>query len=127
MTTSPQVSSGTQSPGEWGLESPAERESQAQDSFRSMPIHVCTECGVEFVVYGAISDIEICESQECLLSWCRRESIPLVLMCSCSQRPYPHEISVHDRLRYESYDLELRYRWPWSLVISDRLEPSSER
>jgi hypothetical protein len=51
-----------------------------------------------------------------------REVSLLLLMCNCPQRPYPHEITVHDRLRYESYDPVRRYCWPWSLVLVERIE-----
>ena len=33
------------------------------------------------------------------------------LLCTCSQRPYPHEVSLHRAVRFESHVL----RWPWSL------------
>jgi len=49
------------------------------------------------------------------------------LICSCSQRPYPHELSVHLALRSESYNPKLRFQWPWSLIKSARVEPSAER
>jgi len=61
------------------------------------------------------------------------------LLCSCCQRPYPHELSVHAKLRSEHpgtytdfYDLPVRFaesgaRWPWSLKLSRREEPSTER
>lgn len=61
------------------------------------------------------------------------------LLCSCDQRPYPHELSVHAKLRSERpgtysdfYDSLVQFappemRWPWSLKLSPREEPSTER
>jgi hypothetical protein len=48
------------------------------------------------------------------------------LLCSCAQREFPHELSVHLQTRYESYSPARRFLWPWSLVLSDREEPSTE-
>ena len=63
------------------------------------------------------------------------------LLCRCSQRPYPHELKVHFLLRESpgtyvvwdgKYESRVRFaekemRWPWSLCLSARLEPSAER
>ena len=61
------------------------------------------------------------------------------LLCSCDQRPYPHELSVHAKLRSERpgiysdfYDFAVQFappgmRWPWALKLSPREEPSTER
>lgn len=35
------------------------------------------------------------------------------LMCDCLQRPHPHELSIHSRLRESPIGGEMR--WPWSL------------
>jgi hypothetical protein len=57
------------------------------------------------------------------------------LMCGCSQRPYPHELSVHARLwerpgSYFIFDRDTEdhqaevefssheFRWPWSLKFA---------
>lgn len=88
----------------------------------------CTECGGKFVVYGQRipGQRNVCDSQECLLSMCRREAVKIPLLCACPQRPFPHELSVHQHLRSESYNPRLKYRWPWSLALSERLELSAE-
>lgn len=62
------------------------------------------------------------------------------LLCSCAQRPYPHELSIHANIRSEKpgaytdyYDLLVRFapkepmRWPWSLCLGARVEMSTER
>lgn len=43
-------------------------------------------------------------------------SIVVPLTCRCPQRFYPHEISIHSNLMRESYNPQLRSRWPWSLA-----------
>jgi len=88
----------------------------------------CVICGVKFVQYGdhALPASRVCDSRSCLIELCRRESSPVPLTCACPQRPYPHELIVHTTLRRESYNPKLRHLWPWSLSISDRLEPSAE-
>ena len=67
------------------------------------------------------------------------KAVLVPLMCSCSQRPYPHELSVHTRIRSEKpgvytdfYDSVVRFasgemRCPWSLCLGVRLEMSTER
>jgi hypothetical protein len=55
------------------------------------------------------------------------ESYDVPLMCSCPQRDYPHELSIHAQLKSESYNPKLRTQWPWSLLLSRREEPSTER
>ena len=56
------------------------------------------------------------------------------LRCTCAQRPYPHELSVHQKVRHERvgqyldyYDLPCRFapeemRWPWSLRFAPDME-----
>ena len=96
-------------------------------------IHSCVECGARFAIYGEADspvDRRICDKPECLLSLAKREARdadPFPLMCNCPQREYPHEIAVHTSLRYEALNPKLRYRWPWSLMLSPRVEPSTER
>lgn len=46
-------------------------------------------------------------------------------LCPCPQRPHPHELSIHHQLRYESYNPENRFRWPWVLILSERVEQST--
>lgn len=50
-----------------------------------------------------------------------------ILLCPCPQRLYPHELSVHTQLKSESYNPQNRFRWPWSLLLAERVEPSTER
>jgi hypothetical protein len=75
---------------------------------------------------------------------------PLILvepLCACPQRPYPHELTVHANIRRETpgkyivwagrksdpfFDEVVTFasdamRWPWSLMLSQREEPSTER
>lgn len=52
-----------------------------------------------------------------------REAVEVEGRCPCPQRPYPHELSAHSQLRYEGN----RDRWPWSLMLSPRVEPSTDR
>ena len=53
-----------------------------------------------------------------------RQEIPLGPFCACSQRPYPHDLSIHQSLKRESYNPEKRFSWPWSLCLSERGEQS---
>jgi hypothetical protein len=67
--------------------------------------------------------------------------VEVPLSCRCPQRLYPHELSVHGKLRSESpgtYEIyggdsirfapkEVKLKWPWTLCASSRLEPSTER
>lgn len=71
-----------------------------------------------------------------------REPYLAPLLCTCPQRPHPHELSVHFRVRHEkpgTYSVwdgkqeslvefaDAEMRWPWSLKWSSREEPSTER
>ena len=89
----------------------------------------CEECGGKFVVYGerVPGERNVCDAQECLLAMCRRDNPDIPLLCPCSQRSYPHELHIHHQLRSESYNPKLKYRWPWVLALSERLEMSTER
>ena len=49
------------------------------------------------------------------------------LSCPCAQRPYAHELSVHLELRREAFNPAKRFLWPWSLMLSERRELSTER
>lgn len=46
----------------------------------------------------------------------RRET-EVPLSCRCSQRSYPHELSIHRLVRYESRDRQNQpiLKWPWTL------------
>lgn len=89
----------------------------------------CVVCGVPFTVLGADKTMifDTCGSQECLLHYARRFGFEVPLVCRCPQRDYPHELSVHKELRGESYNPKFKFRWPWSLMLSKREEPSTER
>lgn len=109
----------------------------------------CIVCGIEFTVLGAGKDYpaNICGSQECLLHYAQRFPSEVPLLCACSQRPYPHELRVHSLLRSEKpgrYIVQGQFRgdpfseeiaefasdemrWPWSLMLSKRVEMSTER
>lgn len=89
----------------------------------------CVVCGVPFTVLGAdkAQIFDTCGSEECLLHYARRNPSPVPLMCNCIQRPYAHDVAIHALLRTEAYNPKLRNRWPWSLCLSPRLEPSTER
>jgi len=68
-----------------------------------------------------------------------RQEFKAPLLCPCPQRPYPHELSVHEKLRLESPgtytvygDESIRFAspgmcWPWSLKLASRIEMSTER
>jgi len=56
-----------------------------------------------------------------------RMEVEAPLVCRCPQRDYPHELSVHAALRSEWWARDKRERWPWSLMLSPREEPSTER
>lgn len=49
------------------------------------------------------------------------------LMCSCLQRDYAHELSIHENLWREAFNPELQKFWPWSLMLSPNVELSTER
>jgi hypothetical protein len=96
----------------------------------------CVVCGVPFTVLGAEKKqiFDTCGSEECLLHYARHHSTSLPVVCSCAQRPYPHEVSVHKKLGVEKpgvyldyYDFQIRFaepglRWPWSLRYAPNME-----
>jgi len=94
---------------------------------RAEDIRRCVICGAGFVVFNELDYLSIrtC-SHDCLLINSIREACELPLLCKCPQRSYPHELSAHVELRSESYNPNLKHRWPWSLCLSQRLEPSAE-
>jgi hypothetical protein len=87
----------------------------------------CCICSRRFVIYGETPLPRTCGEQQCILKLSIREADPLCLSCRCPQRPYAHELTIHEQLRPESYNPALRSRWPWSLARSGRQEPSTER
>jgi len=89
----------------------------------------CVVCGVPFTVLGAERSFPAptCGSQECLLHYSRRFGFQVPVLCRCPQREYPHELSVHAELRSEWFPYRRAPRWPWSLMLSLRVEPSTER
>jgi hypothetical protein len=62
----------------------------------------------------------------------RRQEIECPLTCSCSQRPYPHELHVHNKHferpgSYDAYEERIFFadetmRWPWSLRFAPDME-----
>lgn len=88
-------------------------------------IRICVECGTKFIVYGEHipGNVRTCDNPHCLEALCAREAKQAPLMCCCVQRTYPHELSIHPRIRHEGN----RNRWPWSLMRSPRVEMSTER
>jgi hypothetical protein len=88
----------------------------------------CTICKRGVVEYGEYisGGADLCDSQECLLAWSLITSRPVPLSCTCRQRPYAHDLSIHTQLRGESFNPKLRNRWPWALMLSPRVEPSTE-
>lgn len=91
-------------------------------------IRRCKVCGGGFIVYGEVvfGHARTC-SPGCLLILSMREASALSVSCNCSQRSYPHELRVHEEIRGESHNPKFRFRWPWSLMLSPRVEPSTER
>jgi len=56
-----------------------------------------------------------------------RAEVEAPLMCSCPQRDYPHSLAVHALIRGEWFAHRQNLCWPWSLMRSQREEPSTER
>lgn len=90
----------------------------------TVPILTCPVCRIRFRIYGEIplGEFWTCGAQECIRLLALDTLKPLALTCACPQRPYPHEVSIHTKLRGEGR----RNRWPWALALSSRLEPSTE-
>jgi len=105
--------------GEHEFPAPPAQKHDARD------IRVCSECGTRFVVYGEFvrEEARTCGSQACILARVSRDIAPIPLACSCPQRPYPHELSVHAELRSESFNPRLRQRWPWVLCAGENVGP----
>jgi hypothetical protein len=80
----------------------------------------CSECGLRFAVMieGLGEIFRTCGSPECLLSFSRKHAETIPVSCTCLQRPYPHELSVHRAVKFESRKLE----WPWSLRFAPEME-----
>jgi hypothetical protein len=95
------------------------------------PIYTCIVCRVQFVVYGQTvpGERQVCGARECIELYAKalaRLQGPLPLSCRCPQRDYPHDVTVHLELRNEAYNPARRQHWPWSLMLSEHVEPSSE-
>lgn len=93
-------------------------------------IHTCKICGLKFAILGESEtpefDRHTCGDQACIVAYYSMAEI-LPLVCSCPQRPYPHELSVHAEIRSEWWAHKRNLAWPWSLMASSREEPSTER
>jgi hypothetical protein len=102
---------------------------EAKPRSSPQPVHHCVVCGRGFIVYADLAHPipRTCGSQECVLHLCRRETTPAPILCCCRQRSYAHELTVHTQIASESFNPKLRFRYPWSLVLSSRVEPSTER
>ena len=52
--------------------------------------------------------------------WMKENSQPVEvpISCSCAQRSYPHELSIHRAIKFESREA----RWPWSLRFVPEME-----
>jgi hypothetical protein len=105
------------------------REAALQSRPRPQPVLHCVACGRGFIVYGDLAHPipRTCGSQECILHLARREAAPVPVVCTCRQRPYAHELPIHAQIASESFNPKLRFRYPWSLMLSSRVEPSTER
>ena len=80
----------------------------------------CPECGRKFVVMieGLGLYLSTCGSPECVLSYAHKNAANIPVVCTCSQRPYAHELSVHRAIKFESRV----NRWPWSLRFAPEME-----
>ncbi len=89
----------------------------------------CSECRRECVIYGErlYGETKTCGRQECLVSFAQHTAPQFGVYCSCPQRQYAHELSIHADLRQESFNPKFKFQWPWSLMLSTRVEPSTER
>lgn len=89
----------------------------------------CVVCGVPFTVLGADKSMifDTCGSAECLQHFASHHGFAVPVLCRCPQRDYPHELRVHSEIRGEWFAYRRRPQWPWSLMLSLREEPSTER
>jgi len=90
----------------------------------------CMICKTPMVAYGErkMYTADLCDSEECLRAWCLISGpLEIPVMCGCPQRPYAHDVSVHAEIRREAFNPQVRYSWPFSLMLSSRIEPSTER
>jgi hypothetical protein len=89
----------------------------------------CTICKCAVIKYGEYvpGSADLCDSQECLRAWCIITSNEAPLLCPCPQRSYPHELAIHAQIASEAFNPKLRFRYPWSLMLSQRVEMSTER
>jgi hypothetical protein len=102
----------------------------AKPAPRPQPVLHCVVCGRGFIVFGDLAHPRprTCGEQACVLHMLRRETPEfLPAVCSCRQRPYPHELAIHAQIRAESFNPKLRFRYPWALCLSPRIEPSTEK
>jgi hypothetical protein len=63
-----------------------------------------------------------------------RKEVFAPVVCTCAQRPYPHEVGIHKKIGaerpgvyYDYYDTAIRFaekemRWPWSLRWAPEME-----
>jgi hypothetical protein len=90
----------------------------------------CLICKTPMVAYGErkMYTTDLCESEECLRAWCLISGpLDSPVMCGCPQRPYAHDVAIHAEIRREAFNPKVRCSWPWSLMLSSRVEPSTEK
>jgi hypothetical protein len=63
-----------------------------------------------------------------------RHDVLVPVLCTCAQRPYSHELGVHEKIGLERpgvyfdyYDNAIRFaepgmRWPWTLRFAPKME-----
>jgi hypothetical protein len=104
-------------------------EAALQSRPRPQPVYHCVVCGRGFIIFGdpAHPIPRTCGDQECALHLLRHDTPEfLPIICPCPQRSYRHELAIHVQLRAESYNPKVRFRYPWTLCLSPRTEPSAE-
>lgn len=85
------------------------------------PVFTCRACGAKFVIFGgARIERSTCGEQGCIQLLARLEArfTKLDVTCRCPQREYPHELSIHRAVKFESRVV----RWPWSLRFAPDME-----
>jgi hypothetical protein len=96
----------------------------------------CVVCGISFTVLGAEKNFPAatCGNQDCIQRYAQHFATPNPVLCNCAQRPYPHELKVHDKIGaerpgvyYDYYDTAIRFapegmRWPWTLRFAPKME-----
>jgi hypothetical protein len=86
---------------------------------------LCLDAGIP--VLKKADGTECVKVSEATARYLDSDPVPIFapLSCSCSQRPYPHDLSAHRKLfespgTYETFEERIRFApdgmcWPWSL------------